>query len=129
MKLLSGPELAEQWGDIKPQVELALKHGAGTVTSYGLFIQCLGAVAQCWVRDGGVCITRFEDIEGKKQLAIVCCTDHDWFSGGPEILEYYEQFAKEQGCRRVVVYGRKGWTRVLKQYGYYEPFVTLIKEV
>ena len=129
MKLLSGPELADNWHWIRPKIEEALVHGSGTVTSYGLFIQCLGAEAQCWVRDGGVCITRFEYMEGAKQLAIVACTDNNWFSGGPEILEYYEQFAKEQECGRVVVYGRKGWTKVLKPYGYHEPFVTLIKEV
>jgi hypothetical protein len=130
MKILSGPELAEQWFEIKPLVEQALKHGSNVVTSHGLLLQCLGSVAQCWVRDKGeVCITRYEEIEGNKQLAIVACTSPDWFSHGPELLKTLEEFARATNCKRTVVYGRKGWVKTLKKYGYCEPFVTLIKEV
>ena len=130
LKLLSGPELADQWGELRPQIEDSLAYGAGTVTSYGLFIQCLGAQAQCWVRDeGGVCITRFEENEGKRQLAIVVCTSPGWFAHGPEILEELEDFARHNGCKRTIVYGRKGWKRALDRYGYYEPYTTLIKEL
>tara|TARA_R110000823_G_scaffold173060_1_gene305470 strand:- start:116 stop:508 length:393 start_codon:yes stop_codon:yes gene_type:complete len=130
MRLLSGPELADQWHIIKPQIEEAMIHGSGLITSHGLFLQCLGAVGQCWVRDkGGVCITRFEEIEGKRQLAVVACTSPGWFTHGPELLKMLEDFSRLNDCKRTVVYGRKGWARALKKYGYYEPFVTLIKEV
>jgi|TARA_R110001599_G_scaffold209058_1_gene406264 hypothetical protein len=130
IRLLSGPELADQWHKLKPLVEKALVHGGGVVTSHGLFLQCLGAVGQCWIREEGeVCITRFEEIEGKKQLAVVACTSPGWFTHGPEILKILEDFARFNGCKRTVVYGRKGWARALKQYGYNEPFITLTKEV
>ena len=130
IKILSGPELADQWHIIKPQIEEAIGHGSGAVTSYGLFLQCLGAVGQCWVRDeGGVCITRFEEIEGRRQLAVVACTSPGWFTHGPELLKILEEFAQSTNCKRTVVYGRKGWAKALKKYGYYEPFITLIKEV
>ena len=91
IRLLSGPELADQWHKLKPLVEKALVHGGGVVTSHGLFLQCLGAVGQCWIRE--------------------------------------EDFARFNDCKRTVVYGRKGWARALKQYGYNEPFITLTKEV
>ena len=130
IKILSGPELADQWHIIKPQIEEAIGHGSGAVTSYGLFLQCLGAVGQCWVREeGGVCITRFEEIEGRRQLAVVACTSPGWFTHGPELLKILEEFAQSTNCKRTVVYGRKGWAKALKKYGYYEPFITLIKEV
>ncbi len=129
MKLLSGPELAEQWGDIKPLVDEALKHGSGTVTSYGLFIQCLGATAQCWIRDGGICITRYENFENTKMLAIVACTYPGWFTDGPDLLGTLEDFARASDCKKTVVYGRKGWARALKQFGYKEPYTVLMKEI
>jgi|TARA_R110001606_G_scaffold380882_1_gene541687 hypothetical protein len=129
IRMLGGPELADQWHKLKPLVEQSLVHGSGSVTSHGLFIQCLGAVAQCWVRDGGVCITRYEYNEGNKQLAIVACTDTNWFNQGPEIMELLENFARETGCLKTVVYGRKGWKKVLESYGYSEPFTTLTKEL
>ena len=130
IKILSGPELADQWHSIKPQIEEAIGHGSGAVTSYGLFLQCLGAVGQCWVRDeGGVCITRFEEIEGRRQLAVVACTSNGLLTFLTECMDLFEDFAKLNNCKRTVVYGRKGWARALKKYGYYEPFITLIKEV
>tara|TARA_R110000782_G_scaffold116719_2_gene206787 strand:- start:2486 stop:2881 length:396 start_codon:yes stop_codon:yes gene_type:complete len=130
IRILSGPELADQWHIIKPQIEEAIVHGSGVVTSHGLFLQCLGAVGQCWVRDeGGVCITRFEEIEGRRQLAVVACTSYGLLEFLTECMELFEEFAKLNNCKRTVVYGRKGWSKVLNKYGYHEPFITLIKEV
>ena len=129
MKLLSGPELAERWGEIKPYVEAALAHGTGDVTSYGMFLKCLGAVAQCWETEHGFAITSFEELEGNKRLAIVTGTSSDWFKEGPDALARIEEFAKDHGCKSTIIYGRKGWKRTLKQYGYHEPYITLIKEL
>lgn len=132
---IHGDTLARRWGEIVPFVEEALMHGGGSVTSYGLFIQCLGATAQCWVTEDeygditGVAITRFEQLESTKILAIVTTTCTDWFIGGPEVLEMFETFAKEHDCKKVNVYGRKGWARALRNFGYYEPYTVLTKEV
>jgi len=135
LKRISGDTLARRWSEIVPQVEEALLHGSGTVTSYGLFIQCLGAVAQCWVDEDehgdilGVAITRFEETEGTKIFAIVTTTHPDWFSEGPEVLKLFEEFAEAEGCEKVNVYGRRGWQRVLSKYGYYEPYTILTKDL
>lgn len=132
---IHGDNLARRWGEIVPFVEEALLHGGGSVTSYGLFIQCLGATAQCWVTEdeygniSGVAITRFEQLEATKILAIVTTTCSNWFSEGPEVLEMFEEFARTQDCKRVQVYGRKGWARALNKFGYYEPYIVLTKEV
>ncbi len=129
MKILSGPELAEQWGELLPQIEKSLAHGSGGVTSYGLFLQCLGAQAQCWVVKDGVMITRLEQIEGRNQLAIVVCTYPGWFNNNTEMVETLEDFARSQDCVRTIVYGRKGWKRALEPYGYKEKYITLIKDL
>ena len=129
MRLLGGEELADRWGEIKPQVDKALVHGCGDLTSHGLFLQCLGGAAQCWEAETGFVMTRYEELQGKKRLAITTATSSDWFSEGPKALEFLEQFGRASGCTRVIVYGRKGWTRVLKQYGYEEPYITVMKEI
>ncbi len=129
VKMLSGPELAEQWHEIKPLVDKALECGNGSVTSYGLFIQCLAATAQCWKLDGGVAITRFEQTEAGTQLAMSAVTCDGYLKVMPELIERFEEFARGQGCVRAIVYGRKGWQRALKQHGYTEPYITLTKEL
>ena len=129
LRLLSSPELAERWGHIKPEIDKALIHGCGDLTSYGLFLQCLGGVAQCWEADTGFVMTRFEHMEDKKRLAITTATSSDWFAEGPQALEFLEHFARSSGCTRVICYGRRGWIRLLKKYGYEEPYVTVMKEI
>jgi|TARA_B110000908_G_scaffold73815_1_gene88935 hypothetical protein len=135
LKRMSGDTLARRWSEIAPLVEEALIHGSGTVTSYGLFIQCLGAVAQCWVDEDaygdiqGAAITRFEETEGTRIFAIVTTTHPDWFSKGPEVLEFFEEFAEAEGCAKVNIYGRRGWQRVLSKHGYYEPYTIITKDL
>jgi hypothetical protein len=135
LKRMSGDTLARRWSEIVPQVEEALMHGSGTVTSYGLFIQCLGAAAQCWVDENddgdilGVAITRFEQSEATKIFAIVTTTHPDWFSEGPDVLGFFERFAEAEGCEKVNIYGRRGWQRVLSKHGYHEPYTILTKDL
>ena len=135
LKRMSGETLARRWSEIVPHVEEALIHGSGTVTSYGLFVQCLGASAQCWVDENdegdilGVAITRFEHSEATKIFAIVTTTHPDWFSEGPDVLGFFEGFAEAEGCEKVNIYGRRGWQRVLSKHGYYEPYTILTKDL
>lgn len=135
LKRIMGDNLSRRWSEIAPFVDQALLHGSGTVTSYGLFIQCLGAVAQCWVDESddgdikGVAITRFEEFEHDKIFAIVTTTHPDWFSEGPEVLQFFEEFAAAESCDRINIYGRRGWKRTLLKYGYFEPYITLTKHI
>lgn len=135
MRLLGNEELARSWGNLVDHVERSLVHGAGTLTAHSLFLECMQGNAQCWLREDeygivkGVAITRFEMSAQHKYLAICVTTDDDWFSHGSTSHEMLEEFAKACHCNRMVVYGRKGWTRVLKQLGYYEPYSTMIKDL
>lgn len=135
MRLLGNEELARSWGNLVDHVDRSLVHGAGTLTSHSLFLECMHGNAQCWVREDefgtikGVAITRFEMSETKKYLAICTTTDTDWFSHGSESHNLLEEFAKACHCQRMIVYGRKGWTKILKQFGYYEPYSVMIKDL
>ena len=133
-RILSGPELADKWYLIKPYVEASLVHGMGDVTSYDLFIECLAATSQCWVREDGeeiigVAITRILQCKQYKELVIVTTTSQGWFKHGYEILEIMENFARGAGCKYTTIYGRKGWTRALRDQGYREPYTILMKEL
>lgn len=135
VRMLGGEELAERWHLIKSYVERSLVHGSGDISAHDLFIECLGSISQCWVREDewgtihGVAVTRILTHRQYKECVIVCTTSEGWFEHGPEILELLEDFARGVGCKYTSVYGRRGWARALKKYGYEEPFVTLMKEL
>jgi hypothetical protein len=81
--------------------------------------EVLNGDALLWVVHNGVInaavITQLSINEGGKVCTIISC------GGGGVIaalglLERIEQYAKQEGCRSVLVYGRKGWARALKDY-------------
>ena len=134
IKIMGGEELSLRWHECAPLVEKALAHGTGDITLYDIFIECLAATSQCWVEKDddkivGVAITRVLHHKQYTELVIVCTTCEDWFIKGPEVLEMIEDFARGYGCKYTSVYGRRGWLRVLKKYGYYEPYINLKKEL
>ena len=134
-RMISNDELARKWYLIVEKVDRSLAHGSGTLSAHGLFLQCMGAAAQCWIREDewgcihGVAITRYEMYETTKVLGIAVTTSEGWFEHGPDILETIEEFAKATDCKKVAVYGRKGWKKALEPYGYKEPYTVLFKEV
>ena len=135
VRLLGGEELARKWYLVVEGIERSLVHGTGDVSSYDIFIECLAATSQCWIREDeygiihGVAVTRIKECKQYKELVIVCTTSDGWFDHGPEILEMLEDFARGVGCKYTSVYGRRGWKRALEQYGYSEPYITLMKEL
>lgn len=135
VRLLGGDELARKWYLVVEKVERSLAHGNGDVSAYDIFIECLAAQSQCWIREDewgiihGAAITRILTHKQYKECVIVCTTSEGWFDHGPEILEQLEDFARNMGCKYTSVYGRKGWKRALEKYGYKEPFITLMKEI
>ena len=135
VRMIGGEELTDRWYLIKNMVEKSLVHGTGDISAYDLYIECLQAVSQCWIREDefgtihGVAMTRVLTHKQYKECVIVCTTSEGWFDHGPEILNLLEDFARNMGCKYTSVYGRKGWARALKKYGYEEPFTTLMKEI
>lgn len=44
-------------------------------------------------------------------------------------IELFERYAQWRGCRRMVIYGRRGWVRVLDDHGYTEAATLVTKEL
>lgn len=134
-RMLTGEELALRWHIIEPYVRKSLAYGLGDLTTYDIFIECQQFICQCWIREeehgviNGVAITRLLTHKQYKEMVIVCTTSEGWFEHGPEILKMLEQFGRDMECKYASVYGRKGWVRALKDYGYEEPYTTLMKEL
>ena len=133
IKAIEPKELARRWGSIVDKIDNALKHGAGSTDSHLLFCQCLAGQAVCWIEEDeygsikAVAITRIEHYDNFSAMCIVACwATKEYYR---DFLHIVEDCAYNAGCKRVVIHGRKGWVRQLKQFGYEEPYVTVMKEV
>jgi len=81
--------------------------------------EVLNGDALLWVAHNGVisaaAVTQITGVEHGKVCTIIAC-------GGNGVLadigmiDRIEEYAKQEGCRSVLVYGRKGWARALKDY-------------
>ena len=73
--------------------------------------------AQMWLGERSAAVTEIIQQPRQKDLSL-------WLCGGDmqEICEVMlpqaEEWAKKEGCTRLLTSGRRGWDRVLKRYGY-----------
>ena len=129
MKLLSIEQVADQWHTLYPTIKEALDHGIGETHMSDILIGLMNSSYQCWIHGEAVGITKFNQYKRYKQLQLVTCTGPGWFEYAETVLPILEQFAKDTGCRNVSVWGRKGWEKAMKPYGYDHAYTVLVKEV
>lgn len=108
-------------------LEKALSLAGGTHTMRDLLAQLDRNEARLWVRDGAAIVT---EIQQTPQMR-VC---HFWLAAGDldsvvalsrDILEW----AREIGCKRATLAGRRGWERVLAGEGWSPELVLLGRTV
>lgn len=114
---------AEAWELLEPAAALS-----GLYTRESVLAALVAGDFQLWVAETDVmvmaAITEIAQYPALKQCAVV-------MAGGTQLdrclpfLDTIEAWARENGCERMVVDGRRGWTRKLK--GYVERKVTVVK--
>lgn len=73
--------------------------------------------AQLWTGDQSAAVTLIEDEPRERRLLV-------WLAGGDlrelvdDLRPCIEAFARERGCRRMMIVGRVGWERALAGEGY-----------
>jgi hypothetical protein len=134
--LLSRDQIVDHWHLVKDSLKAALDHGVGESKLADYLMHALELKAQIWVilddNDVIVCsaITQFIDYSSQRSLHIVGI-------GGTGLKnwsdQYYvvEQFAKDNKCSRVEMWGRKGWERVLPKIvpGFKPVYTVMSKEL
>lgn len=129
IRMLEPEELALRWTEVKPYIDRALAHGVGESTSHDLFMECMDKRSVCWEAPGqAFAIVRFIRMYGHDQLQIVTTAGEGWADYGPEALAILEDFAKQEGCKYVSIWGRKGWERTLPE-GYKHTYSVFHKEI
>lgn len=111
----------------KGWIESALAYSGGTHDFKDIVDGVLSGHMQLWSGDEGCAVTEITVYPKRKVL-------HVFLAGGKmdQILDFQEsaaEFGRRNGCSKMTIAGRKGWTKVLKAHDWAETFVVMGKEI
>lgn len=115
------PEVEAKWHLAEPWVRSAVEEGARVETVESYKARCLDRSAQLWVIcDPEVCGAAITEIyETPKGLTcgvpVVAAASFDLIE---PLFSFIESWARAEGCTRMEGYGRFGWVRALKPFGW-----------
>jgi hypothetical protein len=109
----------EIWPKVSPLIFVAMKRG-GLGSFKVVEKETLNGNYLLWLAmDGnklfGAAITSLEKTEWNKSCVIVACGGQDvanWIG----CIDKIQDYAKAEGCDRVLIYGRQGWEHMLPSY-------------
>ncbi len=117
------------WNEIEPYLNDALSYGQGEHTKQEIYNALCGRDMQLWVayNDSGclaMCITQIHYFPRCKRLSLL-------YAGGEEMETWVhhwhtiKEWAKEQGCTKCRFYGRDGWQKKFKCFGFKKIYTVL----
>jgi hypothetical protein len=78
----------------------------------------------------GACTTEIvEKLDGTRTLLILAFGSEHGFRFWKQWLGRLEDYARDENCKLIRLYGRHGWGKVLREYGYSQPWIALEKRV
>lgn len=115
----------EEWQAAKELVAEALAQSGGTHALEDVYTELRENRAELWMFGDSIAITTVNQFPRSRDL-------HVWLAAGKlddmqRGLPFLDQMARDLGCRRVTVSGRKGWERVLTEYRPQQ--VVLVREI
>ncbi len=119
--LLAPHDILEKWHILRPHVESALGHSVGEMTSFDIALMAMIEKAHIWLtvdKNGSIAsviVTRFIEQTRRKTMLIQSCggsvEEWDAWTAHHDTLV---NFAKDNRCSSIQIWGRKGWQRRLR---------------
>ena len=124
-RMITVDEAVEKENVLGPMIQKALAKGQGERDFNDYAALLVQGDAHLWLVEDdsgilGVALTKFIQYPQYKSLHIAALTGDKWFEWGPEAHTRLEEFAKETGCEKIEVWGRRGWEKALKAIPEYE---------
>jgi hypothetical protein len=129
------PDYVEQiWPHVASFVERALIRSKSDYSLDYVYRKLKGNMSLLWVVWNGdrlvACATTeiCSLVDRGRVLVITTCGGRDakaWL----KFLYDLEDYARDEKCDRVRLYGREGWKRALRDQGYVEPWIALEKRI
>lgn len=125
------PDVASRWHLAAPWVESAIREGAIVSTSDDYKAKCLAEQAQLWLlaESGAIVGAGITEIVASPRgltcaVPVLAAVSFDVLK---TLFANLERWARAEGCVRLEGFGRAGWSRALKPYGW-RPIATVIEK-
>jgi hypothetical protein len=122
------------WEYAEEYIVDALKHGIGEYLPEDIKQACKEQRMQLWIKYEdeevkGAFVTQILNYPQMKILLVLLLGGNDFIKWRDEVDEVLLKFGKEHNCKFVEFFGRKGWTKFLKDINYKEQVRMLSKEI
>jgi len=124
----------QAWEYVEDYIADSLKHGVGEYTTDDIKQLCQSKQMQLWIKWDdeevkGAFVTQILNYPQMKILLVLLLGGNDFIKWRDEVDEVLLKFGKEHNCKFVEFFGRKGWTKFLKDINYKEQVRMLSKEI
>lgn len=114
----------DYWEIVTPYLIDALEYDDVSITLEDLLADIKSGNKQLWIITKGseiysVLVTHIEEMYKKKRFIFRLCAGHDieqWFY----LITRFFDYAKANDCEGILVYGRRGWQKLLTKAGFQE---------
>ncbi len=122
-------EIDLHWPVILEWVELALDRTGVGGTIDEIYSDLSFGLKQLWLVGDGFAITSLIDTRRGKTLMVNFIGGNNLESWLHELYLGIDRVAKYQGCDKIAGYGRRGWERLLRSYGFKTEIVIVSRDV
>lgn len=120
-------DLLDKLDQFRPELEAAMAHNGQTHTFDDLTAMVLQGRLRLWTTANSAALTEIIEYPQQKHY-------HVFAAGGDlseivETIPLVEQAARDAGCCKLTITGRRGWVRALEKHGWTEAFTTCVRSV
>jgi hypothetical protein len=120
-------DLLDKLDQFRPELEAAMEHNGNTHTFDDLAAMVLQGRLRLWTTPNSAALTEVIEYPQQKHY-------HVFAAGGDlgeivETIPLVEQAARDAGCCKLTITGRRGWVRSLEKHGWQEAFTTCVRSL
>lgn len=111
----------------RPDLEAAMSHNGGTHTFDDLTSMVMQGRLRLWVTEKSIALTEVIEYPRQKHYHV--------FAAGGDLddivatIPQIEQAARDAGCCKLTLSGRRGWVKALAPQGWTEQFATCVRSI
>lgn len=118
------------WPKVRPHLAKAVEYSGGRYETDDILVALFNNEQQLWVAfdDEGVkgaVVTQFTAYPRKSVLSVMHCAGDKAEEWREPMLKTLHKWAADHGCEAMEGYGRRGWERYMKRYGFKHLWTTV----
>ena len=122
----------ELWNICKRLLIKATDRSGGRETILSLYPKIVAGTLTLWIMmvDNKIIASATTEVTGYQNLNVSFLGGSDMNTWLPEFIKQLKEYGNHNNCSRIELFGRKGWLRELKSFGFkQEPYIAMSLEL